>query len=210
MLLKWHIIKLNHIYIADYEDMSLSSKNALLKVAEEPPQKAYIALTANNKNEVLPTLLGRGIVIELSDYSKEELYEIARQKQVNKDVVEISNVPGDLDLAKDLDVEAFNAFIESVWNNLKVASQGNALQITSKLKIKDSDTGYDLNLFLNAVTKKAIEWISSNKTDRNLAIIDEILQLIYKTKQQFGSRYSKIAGADNFILELKRLLDGVI
>ena len=55
------------------DDMSVGAKNALLKVVEEPPNKAYFIMTVHNIDNMLGTIRSRGTVIKMEPYSEEEL-----------------------------------------------------------------------------------------------------------------------------------------
>ena len=55
------------------DDMSVSAKNALLKVVEEPPNNAYFIMTVQNIDNMLGTIKSRGTVIKMKPYTREEL-----------------------------------------------------------------------------------------------------------------------------------------
>ena len=57
----------------DADDMRQEAKNALLKVVEEPPNKAYFIMTVHNIDNMLGTIRSRGTVIKMEPYSEEEL-----------------------------------------------------------------------------------------------------------------------------------------
>jgi len=62
------------VYIIDNADsMSQAAKNALLKVTEEPPRRAYIIMVVENIKNIPETLVSRGTVFIINPYSKEEL-----------------------------------------------------------------------------------------------------------------------------------------
>ena len=57
----------------DADDMRNEAKNALLKVVEEPPNKAYFIMTVHNIDNMLGTIRSRGTAIKMEPYSREEL-----------------------------------------------------------------------------------------------------------------------------------------
>lgn len=202
--------------IYGYETMSIAARNSLLKVAEEPPTNTYVILTATNKNEILPTLLSRGVSLTMEDYSRSELEECAELLKIKNPNIDLCEVPNDLIKLLDINEKEFTDFIDNVWDKLGNASIGNALKLTNKIKIKDEQTGYDVNLFINSIMRKVEKValpprhgrLETSKNNINVAI--KILKLCYETKNKFNSKYSKQALIDNFIIELKGLRDELI
>ena len=57
----------------DCDDMSVAAKNSLLKVVEEPPNKAYFIMTVKNIDDMLGTIRSRATCIKMEPYTREEL-----------------------------------------------------------------------------------------------------------------------------------------
>lgn len=57
----------------DCDDMSVAAKNSLLKVVEEPPNKAYFIMTVKNIDDMLGTIRSRATCIKIEPYTHEEL-----------------------------------------------------------------------------------------------------------------------------------------
>ena len=55
--------------IPDADNMNSAAKNALLKVTEEPPRKAYFIMTLTDIDNTLPTLTSRGTLLHLAPYT---------------------------------------------------------------------------------------------------------------------------------------------
>lgn len=142
---------------ADVDKMSLAAKNAMLKITEEPPRKAYFILTAVDLSNVLPTLQSRGTIFMLDRYSPEELLAYADLKQyelTNEEKHIITNIcttTGEVDLLVNYNIEEFYNFAKLVVRNIGEVSGANAFKIADKLKLKEIDEGYDLKLFLNVI-----------------------------------------------------------
>lgn len=199
--------------IYGYETMSIASKNALLKVAEEPPTNTYIILTATNKNDVLDTLISRAILFDMEDYTKKELEECAKELNINTDNLDLCEVPLDIIKLQSINQEEFKAFINNVWDKIGNASIGNSLKLTNKLKIKEESDGYDVLLFINAIGYKTLEYIkgmSRTQPINNLKQCRKILELCYETKNNLNSKYNKQALMDKFIMDLGELRHGII
>ena len=57
------------VYIfPDFHRMSGAAQNALLKITEEPPNKAYFILTTENVSMILGTILSRATYFQMDPY----------------------------------------------------------------------------------------------------------------------------------------------
>ena len=188
--------------IPEYETMSVGARNSILKMCEEAPRGAYIVLTSSSKYSVMPTILGRGTVFELGEYSEEDLLNIVKENNLDDSLLEVCTVPGEL-FTEDLKVDEFKEFVENVWNNIGKASAGNVLKITSRLKLKEDGQGYDLSLFLNYLYK-----LVSECSDLNLRSF--ALRTIIEAKKGVQLRFNKQYIVDNLLLDLRSLANGTI
>ncbi len=195
--------------IPDYEDMSQGARNSILKICEEPPRNAHIVLTSYSKDVIIPTILGRGTVFELDGYTKEEIYKIAEEvfefkdSELLENVVDLCDVPGELEIVKNINVKEFIEFMNILWNNIGKASAGNLLKITNKIKLKEDSQGYDINIFINYLTK-----LNNNSpvSDKKLKIFYEILE----ARKNIQLKYNKQYILDNLLLNIRGVLNGVI
>lgn len=62
------------------DKMNDSASNKLLKFLEEPPEKTIIILTAENSNDILPTILSRTQTVEVPRINDEDLFVFLRAK----------------------------------------------------------------------------------------------------------------------------------
>jgi len=133
--------------IQDADSMSMQAKNALLKVTEEPPNKAYFVMTLDDLNNTLPTIKSRGMIFQLEPYSRKELEQYCNDENVLK----LAETPNDVDILKSYEAEQFYGFVSKVANNIATASGSNALKISQSIKMKDTEeAGYDLRMFWKA------------------------------------------------------------
>lgn len=188
--------------IPEYETMSVGARNSILKMCEEAPRGAYIVLTSASKYSILPTILGRGTVFELGEYSEKDLFEIIKENNLDESLLEVCTVPGEL-FTEDLKVGEFKEFVENVWNNIGRASAGNALKITSRLKLKEDGQGYDLSLFLNYLYKLVSEC-------PDIYLRGNALRAIVDAKKGVQLRFNKQYIVDNLLLDLRSFVNGAI
>lgn len=142
---------------ADCDTMSISAKNALLKITEEPPTNSYFIMTLNNKEIMLNTILSRATIFDILPYSRNDLELYANHKKYEVSQKELifgmcAN-PGELDkLMKMKDgVSSFISFTENVLDFIGQASIPNCLKLSAKFALKKDEDGYDVKQFLESV-----------------------------------------------------------
>lgn len=140
---------------ANADHMSHAARNALLKVTEEAPRQSKFLITVHDFNQVMPTLLSRGYIMQLAPYKPDELIEYACtlgavNPQEQQIISEICQTPGDVDILFKTVPEDFYSYVNLVVDNLREVSPANALKIGKQMAFKPDDEGYDVVLFLRA------------------------------------------------------------
>lgn len=155
--------------IADADRMSPGAKNALLKITEEPPRKAFFIMTLQDSTNTLETLRSRGTIWSMLPYSKKELEEYLECKDTlftedpEKEIIlKYSENPGDVDLFLFYRYEIMDLYnyAKKVVFNIGRVNGANAFKIGSKLSFKDDDGGWDCRLFLRIVMYLLVECMS--------------------------------------------------
>jgi hypothetical protein len=143
--------------LADVDKMSPAAKNALLKITEEPPRKAYFIMTLQDINSTLATLKSRGTILNIDPYTPDNLldyaeangYELTKEEQ---DIVSnICTVPGEVDLVVRYNISEFYDFVKTVVQSIGIVNGANAFKIGQRLNYKEDDGGWDISLFMRAV-----------------------------------------------------------
>ena len=140
--------------IPNVDKMSNASKNALLKVTEEPPNKARFIMTLEDINNTLPTIKSRATVYNMELFKPEELADYYCKKYIgdravldNSEVLQIAETPYEIDLLVKYDIFEFIGYINKVIENIATVSGANSFKIADKINLKDDDSKYDLKLF---------------------------------------------------------------
>lgn len=131
------------VYIfRDIDNMSIAAQNALLKVAEEPPNNSYIICTAQNVNSVLSTIKSRAVEIQIEPYSKDEL------KNFSDDVLVLNyaTVPGECEMDAD-EIKKAEDLSKDIVDILYNGKGTQLLKECLKLKNKKDDDGIECKLF---------------------------------------------------------------
>ena len=187
--------------IPDYEDMSMGARNALLKVCEEPPNNAFIVMTSSSNDIIIPTILNRGTVFELSGYTEEELRDIEIEKGNEYDsegslekLVQLCEVPGDLDIARNMNVAEFIDFMNDK-TNIRLAVDVERLE-HNRIFLCDILSGYDGEKGSPMITEEQLDALIGgiNRTMRDPGInpSDRMTAGICLLNTQLGLRNSEI------------------
>lgn len=140
--------------IINADNMSIQAQNSLLKLTEEPPNKAYIIMTLEDRLNTLPTIQSRGTIFYCDNYSKEEILKYYHDKYNESEDNIISSLcitPGEVDIISK--PKEFYSYVEKVVDNISEVSGSNVFKIADKIQFKDTDTGYDLTMFWRAFSQ---------------------------------------------------------
>ena len=138
---------------ADADDMSTAAKSALLKIAEEIPNDNIIIITVEVKESMPDTIRSRAFRVLMDRYLPEELerfYYDTAENATAEDAEIIKDVcltPGEVLLLVQQGVQDLYSYVQLVLDNIAEVSGANAFKVASKVSLKDSQKGYDLQLF---------------------------------------------------------------
>ena len=190
---------------ADADNMSITSKNAILKVTEEPPHQAYFIITLNDINNMIPTIISRGTQFLIDTYNPDELIAYALSKDykiANKEILtNICSNPGEIDQLFKYDVEKFISFTDNVLVNIGNASYANVLKLSTNFNLKkDSVDGYDIVLFIRCVSSICLSKLKSTSDKRygNACIL--CTECISEFR---NSSISKLAVLDKWLMNMR-------
>ena len=197
------------------EDMDTANylvKYKKLKITEEPVRYSKVILLCSTKDQLLNTILSRGVLFEIPQYTKNELKEYAVEKNLPleniEQCLEICSYPGELEIALKSDLTAILKLTNNILENISRASLSNALSINTKLKTKDNKEGYDLNLFLNCMKYSILNSVTLKKIDIDKSIsILNILSNIQSVRYFKGMNEKYLI--DEFILRTWLIFKGV-
>lgn len=136
--------------IPEADNMSVAAKNAMLKVTEEPPNKVYFIMTLCDMNSMLDTIKSRAQVFNMNDYTPEEIeeYKTKNYGKADADIFrDICSTPGEVDTLAKYKVQEFYDYVKLVVDNIAGVQLSNAFKITGRVALKDTDEGYNLELF---------------------------------------------------------------
>ena len=193
--------------LADADKMSPAAKNAILKVTEEPPRKAYFIMTLTDINNTLATLKSRGAVLTMDMYHPGELRDYAESRGYkftpgeHSTLMNTCSTPGEVDILSGYNVTEFHDFVETVADNIGKVNGANAFKVGSRLSYKEEDTGYDVTLFLRALQYAYLK--RANDTPHRSALSIRIIGKYLAEMNTTG--INKSATMDMLILDLRSI-----
>lgn len=198
----------------DTQKMSVSAKNAVLKVTEEPPQQAYFIMTVDSTTNMLNTLVSRGYVLDILPYTIDDLLEYINYKysdmpdKTKNLIVDLASNIGDVIKFANMDIKRLNDIVDTLCNNIGNVNLANELKITTLLKFKSDDKDEDKIdplVFMKAVMIRFSEYMIS---DYNLLYAD-LINLTSKYMSDVNSKsLNRQAVVDNWILQMHLLANG--
>lgn len=207
------------LYIFPEADkMSVSAKNALLKVTEEPPKRAYFVMTVNDTSQILATLRSRATVLKLDNYSPTEIEEFAKlyfPKILEDDLNILSSVCSnalEVKMFCDYGIQEFYNYCRLVVDNIYTANAANALKIGAKLNFKKEEdgipaegVGYPVPLFMKTVMHLFSQKVKETRDPLYL----EALRITSKYLTDINiTGINKSATIDMWIIEIREAFNG--
>lgn len=139
------------------DNMSVNAKNALLKVTEEAPNKAYIIMCLEDLNNTLETIRSRATVFRMNRCTPLQIEEFCRSLFVNapneeevKIAGEICTTSGEVCMLLKMGSIDFYKYVEWVVDNIFTMSGAEVFTLWDKLSLKEGDEKWDVLLFLRA------------------------------------------------------------
>lgn len=140
------------------DDMRTEAKNALLKVVEEPPNKAYFIMTVENIDNMLGTIKSRGTVLNMEPYSRNELESLCMDELL----LEYCSTPGQLKIDKK-EVESAENCADEIIKAIIDRSGTKLLKATTQLRAKKTETDkIDCDLFFRIFQNRLLNTMKSN------------------------------------------------
>ena len=161
------------------DDMSLSAKNSLLKVTEEPPNDAYFIIPLEDISNTLPTIRSRAVQVQMEPYAKYELWMFTD----NELCAEIATNPGEVKELEKMGVENLVENVEKVVDNILKVGPGNALNTAKFIKFKEEDDGYGAEVFLRVFVNRIVHRVYDNIEEYSFAQLKKYTDLLLTTQK---------------------------
>lgn len=181
--------------LSDAGDMTVQAQNALLKLAEEPPENAYIVLTVEDKAELLPTIISRSVLVYLEGYTRAELEEVTSDPIL----LSVCDNFGQIEEYSKIDYKALYEHCQKVANNLNRITSANSFNI-----LKTVDPEY-YDLFVIFLIKVLAEKLRDSAEDQRQTWY-KLLNRAYAGKQLILNKsINKTNALEMMLLEMREM-----
>lgn len=199
--------------ISNAGDMSTAAKNALLKLAEEPPHRAHLIMTLEDINNTLDTIRSRAVIFYMNNYTSAEITEYIKCRHGNisdgdiKVIKELCEIPGDVDILLNCGPQSFYDYAQLIIDRVADAPIANALKISEKIALKDNTGGYDLKLLLKAIAAILLQRAKQRGNSVELVKYCDAYSVTNKYLTQLRIKgINKQMLIDNWIIDMRGIL----
>lgn len=185
----------------------ISFQNSILKVLEDPPEYCKFIILSENSSELLNTLISRCYIKYMNPYSISELYLIADKynnlniKDYSDNQLKYITCPSDVIIAppvKEL-IEIEN-LVDTILSSIYNANISNILSISKKLSFSDSESGYNIYLFINIFKNKLNDILKDNFTMKYFNIFNLFLEFESNINKLHRNKINLL---EEFLLNIK-------
>jgi DNA polymerase-3 subunit delta' len=170
----------------NFEDANPAAQNALLKTLEEAPSYALLLLTANNAEQLLPTIISRCEILRLRPLQLEAVTEFLRARGLNLDQARLlahlsGGRPGHaLHLSTDEKALAFRTEKLDDLRRLLAAKRAERFHYAEKLAKEKEVFRQTLLLWLSYWRDVLLKTSGAQAALANLDRTEEIENLVYE------------------------------
>ena len=201
----------------DCDDMSITSKNALLKVTEEPPNDSYFIMTVQDLSSVLGTIISRATVFYMNPYSVNDIDEYIKKNGFDFDdktrsvVRQICTCPNDVRIASSSDIKAVYDTADKFIQYIGAVNLANELKISQSLDIKkDDNEKINTVMFMRCILLCCSKMISQDGViPDDIKVFHSIIKETSKSLIEFQTKGSnKQSVIDNWIVNTHMAVSG--
>ena len=201
----------------DCDDMSVTSKNALLKVTEEPPNDSYFIMTVQDLSSVLGTIISRATVFYMNPYSVNDIDEYIKKNGFDFDdkthsiVRQICTCPNDVRIASSSDIKAVYDTADKFIQYIGAVNLANELKISQSLDIKkDDNEKINTVMFMRCILLCCSQMISQDGViPDDIKVFHSIIKETSKSLIEFQTKgSSRQSVIDNWIVNTHMAVSG--
>lgn len=200
----------------DCDDISATSKNALLKVTEEPPNDSYFIMTVQDTSSVLGTIISRASVFYMNPYTVDDIAEYTKHSGISFDddvsrvVNQICICPNDVRIASSSDIKAVYDTADKFIQYIGAVNLANELKIPQSLDIKmDNSEKINTVMFMRCILLCCADMISQEISKDDVFVFSKIISETSKALHEYQSKGSnKQAVLDNWIVKTHMAVSG--
>lgn len=128
-------------------------QNALLKLAEEPGENIYILIIVEALNTLIPTLLNRCQIWQMSNYSRDTLQAFLESEADAELILSLAETPGQVRAFQQLPLAEMQELAIKMVDSIDRAAFPNTLTITNQIGFKEEKAKFPYREFSKVLLK---------------------------------------------------------
>lgn len=172
-------------FIQNADELTLQAANAMLKIAEEPPQNLYLVMGLVTLENTISTIVSRATVLQLEPYTPNQLQtfykELDTVVQYEDAMLNCLSTPGDIKTYINI-FDSCYEYVQLVYTNILKVRTGNAFKISNKIDFKEVNDVITPKLFLSVF----LEYLRRQLHEPTVNEVDEVdiyRNMIFYTNQ---------------------------
>lgn len=186
-------------YFNGGDKMTNQAQNALLKLAEEPPENGTVVIGIENESNLLATIKSRSITYYMAPYTENELKEISKEMEtpITEWAKTMARTPGQMRKMSEKEGELKKTYniANTVVKRIGNASLQNVLTISNQIPV-----GLELDF-----TKALMRSMEENKLDLNINYMRNALNAIRHCRYEMSyTNANKKNCIDMLLINIRR------
>lgn len=193
-------------YVFEEESLSVKNQNALLKVAEEPPENVWILILSSCLDDIIDPLKGRCVILGFEPYRSADLRAGYSDEDQLESKLKLARTPGDMLRLKGVNAETMLDTAYKIFTKINVATLPNTLTLSDKVAFKQEQDKFDLIFFIRALQVVYKDLIISNPDYPHVQVTPLLINYVV------ASRNTKIDQKrlfENFLTNLWKVTRGL-
>lgn len=189
------------VYIIDLTKLTDKQQNVILKFTEEPVDSAYIIMLAENKLNVIGTLLNRCVMFEFAPYTAQELAKFIEPGDLNnsKDILRVCKTPGQIKITNANNLKQLQQDCETIINNVDKVNYPSIISFSKRINFKDEYDKYNINIFFNVFIDTLYQTYLQTKSNKVLSYYKLTINYLKRLRD---SRLNKELFMENYLSAL--------
>ena len=184
------------IYLIDSLKLTIKNENVILKFLEEPLKNSFIVIIGENRSSIIPTVLNRCQIWEMSIYDSNFLKTFVDNP--SEQLIRVANTPGKMLEYQHYPLQEMFDLAHKIFSNIKSANFANVLTIGRFIAFKNEKDKFDFNLFTDILVLVCRDLFMNGNLSFDIYVLTNKLN-----NNKYVFNVDKKALFEHYLIELK-------
>ena len=184
------------IYLIDSSKLTIKNENVILKFLEEPLKNSFIVIIGENRSSIIPTVLNRCQIWEMSTYDTDFLRTFIDTP--SEYLIRVGNTPGKILEYQHYPLQEMFDLAHKIFSNIQSANFANVLTISRFIAFKNEKDKFDFILFLDILVLVCKDLYLQDKVSANIYVLTNTLN-----NNKYIFNVDKKSLFEHYLIELK-------